>query len=77
MLSEKIEKQLTIQGMSCQGCVKKVHKILSADPGLENIQVELNPGRAHFTCTQDTNNNALIQSLAAHDFIANEDPTGH
>lgn len=76
MLSEKIEKQLTIQGMSCQGCVKKVHKILSADPSLENIQVDLNPGRAHFTCTQGTNVNALIQSLAAYDFIANEDAMG-
>lgn len=72
MSSRKVNKQLSIEGMSCQGCVKKVSRILAAEASLENIQVDLNNGLATFSCSTQTNIPALIQELAAHDFIASE-----
>lgn len=72
MSSQQINKQLSIQGMSCQGCVKKVTRILASKPGLENIQVDLNSGLASFSCSTQTDVPALIQSLADNDFIAHE-----
>jgi copper ion binding protein len=37
---------LDIQGMSCNHCVMRVQKALSAVPGVEDAQVTLQPGRA-------------------------------
>ncbi len=72
MSPQRIHKQLAITGMSCQGCVKKVSRILAAEPSLENIQVDLNSGLVTFSCSTQSDIPALIQALAAHDFIASE-----
>jgi copper chaperone len=37
---------LNVQGMSCQGCVGSVTRVLKATPGVEDVNVTLQPGRA-------------------------------
>lgn len=38
--------ELKVTGMSCGHCVKAVEKALKAVPGVENVQVTLEPGKA-------------------------------
>ena len=35
-----------VQGMSCQGCVASVTRVLKAVPGVEEVVVTLQPGMA-------------------------------
>lgn len=37
---------LNVQGMSCQGCVGSVTRVLKAAPGVQDVRVQLSPGRA-------------------------------
>jgi len=38
--------QLNISGMTCGGCVNSVQNVLAALPGVESVQVTLEPGLA-------------------------------
>jgi copper chaperone len=35
-----------VQGMSCNGCVGSVTRVLKATPGVQDVNVTLQPGRA-------------------------------
>jgi copper chaperone CopZ len=37
---------IKVSGMTCQGCVKSVTRVLSAVPGVESVQVSLERGEA-------------------------------
>jgi copper chaperone len=37
---------LNVQGMSCGGCVGSVRRVLQAVPGVQDVDVTLQPGRA-------------------------------
>ena len=37
---------LKVTGMTCQGCVASVTRVLKAVPGVSEVTVELNPGTA-------------------------------
>ena len=37
---------LNVQGMTCQGCVGSVTRVLKATPGVTSVNVQLEPGRA-------------------------------
>ena len=37
---------LNVQGMTCQGCVGSVTRVLKATPGVQSVDVQLQPGRA-------------------------------
>ena len=37
---------LPVTGMTCGGCVNSVHKVLSALPGVQSVEVTLTPGQA-------------------------------
>jgi copper chaperone len=37
---------LKVQGMTCQGCVKSVTRVLQALPGVEAVEVSLERGEA-------------------------------
>lgn len=39
---------ISISGMTCQGCVKSVTRVLSAVPGVADIDVSLDRGDARF-----------------------------
>ena len=40
---------LDIGGMTCQGCVGSVTRVLRATPGVSDAQVSLSPGKAQVT----------------------------
>lgn len=40
---------LTVTGMSCMGCVNSVKKLVSALPGIAEVQVDLASGRVEVT----------------------------
>jgi copper chaperone len=40
---------LDIGGMTCQGCVGSVTRVLRATPGVSDAQVSLSPGKASVT----------------------------
>ncbi len=37
---------LNVQGMTCGGCVASVTRVLKSVPGVAEVEVTLNPGRA-------------------------------
>jgi copper chaperone len=39
--------QLSVTGMTCGGCVNSVKKVLAALPGVQNVDVTLEPGQAN------------------------------
>lgn len=39
---------VNIKGMSCQHCVKSTREALEQIPGIKNIKVDLENGKAHF-----------------------------
>jgi copper chaperone len=39
--------QLSVTGMTCGGCVNSVQNVLAALPGVQNVEVILNPGQAN------------------------------
>ena len=38
-----------VKGMSCQGCVASVTRVLKTVPGVSDVAVTLNPGKANVT----------------------------
>ena len=38
--------RIPIEGMSCQGCVASVTRVLKALPGVQSVDVSLDPGSA-------------------------------
>ena len=40
---------IKISGMTCQGCVKSVTRVLAAVPGVADLELSLDRGEARFT----------------------------
>ena len=40
---------LNVKGMTCQGCVASVTRVLKAVPGVSDVSVSLQAGTAHVT----------------------------
>jgi copper chaperone len=40
---------MSISGMTCQGCVKSVTRVLSSVPGVAEVSVSLDRGEARFS----------------------------
>ena len=53
---------LLVQGMSCNGCVNSVKRVLSSQPGVEAVEVDLASGRAGIT-GRDLQLGALIAAV--------------
>jgi copper chaperone len=56
--------RIDVHGMTCGGCVASVTRVLKAVPGVANVDVTLDPGRA--TVSYDaarTNRGALEQAI--------------
>jgi copper ion binding protein len=45
-----MEKKLSVEGMTCQHCVRRVVKIIEKAPGVSNVQVSLENKEAVFSC---------------------------
>lgn len=55
-----------VEGMSCGGCVASVKRVLEALPGVSNVNVTLQPGKA--TVDYDP---ARVTAEALHDAVRN------
>ena len=54
---------LSIQGMSCQGCVNTVKNTLSTVYGVHDVVVELAAKRATILCDDEVNANSLVNHI--------------
>jgi Cu+-exporting ATPase len=61
MAKSRIE--LTVEGMTCDGCVRSVEKKLSKVPGVEAARVDLGTGKA--TIEYDESRAQIDQLIAA------------
>jgi len=52
---------LDVKGMSCQGCVGSVTRVLKGTPGVQEVQVTLQPGRANVTFDPARTNAAQLR----------------
>ena len=68
-----MEKKLSVEGMTCQHCVKRVTKIIAKTPGISNVQVNLENKEAVFTCDDpEANVNELVNAINDFGFVATE-----
>ena len=59
-----MEKKLSVEGMTCQHCVKRVAKIIEKAPGVSGVQVNLENKEAVFTCDETgTNVDEIVQAI--------------
>ncbi|MCA1979145.1 MAG: cation transporter [Thiobacillus sp.] len=62
---------LTVTGMSCGGCVASVQKILTELPGVQSVEVTLDPGKAQVTYDPARiDRAAMIEAIVAAGFGA-------
>ncbi len=54
-------KTLVVSGMTCQGCVNAVTRVLSRVPGAKDVDVDLAAGRA--VVQGDTETDALLAAV--------------
>ena len=54
--------EISVGGMSCEGCVKSVTKVLSGMPGVSEVSVSLAPARARMRLDPGLSNVAAIKA---------------
>jgi copper chaperone len=54
--------KIGVSGMSCQGCVGSVTRVLRAVPGVSEVAVQLQPGSADVTFDPDKTNPGALKS---------------
>ena len=58
------EVTLSVTGMTCGGCVNSVKRVLAALPGVQSVEVSLEPGEARVTYdAARIDRAALIQAI--------------
>lgn len=68
-----MKKTLTVKGMSCQNCVKRVSKIIAKAEHTADVQVDLAKEQAVFDCDpQQIDMNAILKDLSEYGFEASE-----
>ena len=53
---------LNVNGMSCQGCVASVTRVLKAVPGVTDVTVTLKPGTASVVYDETRTNGAALKA---------------
>ena len=59
MFNKKIKKVITIEGMMCEHCVKRVSDALHAVSGVTTVDVDLDKAQAEVTMKKETKIDAL------------------
>ncbi|MCX5901458.1 MAG: heavy-metal-associated domain-containing protein [Proteobacteria bacterium] len=68
-----MEKRLSVEGMTCQHCVKRVTKIIEKATGVSGVQVSLENKEASFTCDPAVSNVAeIVKAINDFGFTAAE-----
>lgn len=63
------EVTLAVTGMTCSGCVASVQRVLTAIPGVQSVEVSLEPGQARVVFDPArTDRAALVQAITAAGF---------
>jgi copper ion binding protein len=62
---------LSVEGMSCQHCVKAVTDALSALPGVEKVKVDLKKGEAKIKHDAEVGIQTLKDAITTAGFTAN------
>jgi Cu+-exporting ATPase len=66
-----MEKKLSVEGMTCQHCVKRVTKIIEKASGVSDVQVSLESKEAVFTCDETgTSVDEILQAINDFGFTA-------
>ncbi|MEW6750370.1 MAG: heavy metal-associated domain-containing protein [Candidatus Latescibacterota bacterium] len=55
--------RVTIEGMSCQNCVRHVREALSRLPGVTRVQVSLERGEAEVEASGEVSDEAIRKAL--------------
>ncbi len=55
-----------ITGMTCNGCLSKVHQLLSQVPGVTNVDINLEKGTGEITMEHHVNTTKLKEALSAY-----------
>jgi len=66
-----MEKRLSVEGMTCQHCVKRVTKIIEKAPGVSGVQVSLENKEASFTSDQ-ADVKEIVKAINDFGFTASE-----
>jgi copper chaperone len=64
---------MNVKGMTCGGCVASVTRVLKAVPGVDNVNVTLNPGAATVTYDPARTDRAKLRGAvvdAGYDVVA-------
>ena len=64
---------MNVKGMTCGGCVASVTRVLKAVPGVDNVNVTLNPGAATVTYDPARTDQAKLRGAvvdAGYDVVA-------
>jgi copper chaperone len=64
---------LNVTGMTCQGCVASVTRVLKAVPGVSDVVVELEPGTAKIAYDESVATLPVLQAAiedAGYDVVA-------
>jgi copper ion binding protein len=68
-----MEKRLSVEGMTCQHCVKRVAKIIEKAGGVSDVQVSLEKKEASFACDPAVCNTAdIVKAINDFGFTAVE-----
>jgi copper chaperone len=68
-----MKKKLSVEGMTCQHCVKRVTKIIEKASGVSGVQVSLESKEAVLTCDETrTNVDEILQAINDFGFTAME-----
>ena len=66
-----MEKKLSVEGMTCQHCVRRVQKIIEKHDGVSQVNVSLEGTEATFACdSPDTDVAGIVQAINDFGFTA-------
>ncbi|NVK04361.1 MAG: heavy-metal-associated domain-containing protein [Flavobacteriia bacterium] len=56
--------EIRVEGMKCQGCVEGVTNALKSVPGIDDIDVSLEEGKASFTSSETVNLSQVSEAVS-------------
>ena len=65
-------KTIDIEGMGCQGCIKKVKTVLEELAGVESVDVSLENNNAVVTLKEDVADDVLKSAVESKGFIVHK-----
>ncbi len=67
-----MEKKLSVEGMTCQHCVKRVQKIIEKNSTVSGVHVSLERKEVVFSCDESTDIAGIVNAINDFGFTAAE-----